>query len=587
MMEIQNFNFKVVYAPGKELIVPGIISRDSFPLPVCSRCKAAIYEEERIQQLNEEENAELPSREEFLQAQKEEFGDFNDFVNSDPVGGFNFIINDEGLLSILKKDGIKIAVPSSLKEQVLSWAHGSKAIGHYGVRRTLLKIQRRFRWPNMKRDVSNKIAQCLSCDVIKAYRPRRQGRMQKYHPLRRWQIVAVDVLTISTESEEGHKKVLVMGDCFTRYMVAAPIKDETAPTLAANILSEWILRFGPPEHLLSDRGPSFIGNIISELCNKLGMNRILCSPYHPQTDGMVERFNRTLCNDLAQHVSVHERDWHKHILMACYRYNTTVHEATNMTPFKAMFGVEAFELDHELALQDRIDEDPGIGEELAKRLAELHRQLIGKGTRARDKAEKYYNRAVQESNYREGDRVLVYNPPADLKKGRKLSTPWMGPYIIEKKLSDISFILKSEVEGLTARAHVNRLRRFSEDLKETGDPISGVFPDTRRIIKLIMEVEDREDGKYYKIRAARRSGSKWLKESELPEVVVKAYEKTSKAKIQSAKVGMRLRIFWPLDNVFYSGIVENYDKKSKKHGILYDDGGRETLDTSKEDWEQE
>ena len=156
MMEIQDFDFKVVYAPGKELVVPDILSRDSFPLPVCSRCKAAIYEEERFQQLNEEENAYLLSREEFLQAQKEEFGNFNDFVNSDPVGGFNFMINDEGLLSILKKDGIKIAVPSSLKEQVLSWAHGSKAIGHYGVRRTLLKIQRRFWWPRMKRDVSNK-----------------------------------------------------------------------------------------------------------------------------------------------------------------------------------------------------------------------------------------------------------------------------------------------------------------------------------------------------------------------------------------------------------------------------------------------
>ena len=132
---------------------------------------------------------------------------------------------------------------------------------------------------------------------------------------------------------------------------------------------------------------------------------------------------------LAQFVSVHEQDWHKHILMACYRYNTTVHEATGMTPFKAMFGVESFELDHELALQDRIDEDPGTGDELAKQLAELHRQLIGKGNMARDKAERFYNRAVKEGTYEEGERVLVYDPQADLKKGRKLSAPWIGPYV--------------------------------------------------------------------------------------------------------------------------------------------------------------
>ena len=144
-----------------------------------------------------------------------------------------------------------------------------------------------------------KVAECMSCDVIKAPRPVRQGRLQKYHPYRRWQIVAVDVLTISPESEEGHKKVLVMGDCFTRYMVAAPMKDETASTIAAALLSEWILRFGPPENLLSDRGTAFIGKVMEELCRILGINKILCSPYHPQTDGMVERFNRTLCNDLS------------------------------------------------------------------------------------------------------------------------------------------------------------------------------------------------------------------------------------------------------------------------------------------------
>ena len=411
--------------------------------------------------------------------------------------------------------------------------------------------------------------------------------MQKYHPLRRWHIVAVDVLTISPESEEGHKKVLVIGDCFTRYMVAAPMKDETGPTIAANILSEWILRFGPPEHLLSDRGPSFIGGIMNHMCKILGVNKILCSPYHPQTDGMVERFNRTLCNDLAQYVSTDEKDWHKHILMACYRYNTTVHEATDMTPFKAMYGVEAFELDHELALQDRIDEDPGTGEELAKELAEIHRQLIGKGTKARDKAEKYYNRAVKEEKYEEGDRVLVYSPPADLKKGRKLSAPWIGPYKIQKKLSDISYILKSEVEDKTARVHVNRLRRFNPDLKETGEPVGGVFPDTRRIIKSILDSEDREDGKYFKVRSAVRGGSKWVKEQDLPEIVVRTYQKIRQAKTQTPEVGMRVRIYWPLDKVFYSGIVESYDSATRKFKILYDDEGIEYLDMSKEDWEQE
>ena len=86
------------------------------------------------------------------------------------------------------------------------------------------------------------------------------------------------------------------------------------------------------------------------MCQSLGFNKIIGSPFRPQTDGMVGRFNRTLCNDRAFYVSESEDDWGKHIAMACFRYNMTVHEATGMTPFNAMFGVDAFELDNYISL---------------------------------------------------------------------------------------------------------------------------------------------------------------------------------------------------------------------------------------------
>ncbi len=105
--------------------------------------------------------------------------------------------------------------------------------------------------------MSKKLAECMSCDIIKAGRPKKQGKLEKYHPNRRWEIVAVDVLSVSPESAEGNRKILVIGDCFTRYMCAAPMKNEQATTIASTLLSEWILRFGPPENLLSDRGKPF------------------------------------------------------------------------------------------------------------------------------------------------------------------------------------------------------------------------------------------------------------------------------------------------------------------------------------------
>ncbi len=73
---------------------------------------------------------------------------------------------------------------------VLDWAHGSRAIGHYGVRRTILRILNRFWWPDLKKSVSKKLPECMSCDIIKAGRPKKQGK------LRKWEIVAVDVLGV-------------------------------------------------------------------------------------------------------------------------------------------------------------------------------------------------------------------------------------------------------------------------------------------------------------------------------------------------------------------------------------------------------
>ena len=118
--------------------------------------------------------------------------------------------------------------------------------------------------------------------------------------------------------------------------------------------------------------------------------------------------------------------------------------------------------------------------------------------------------------------------------------------LFRKSFSNISFIHKSEVEGQTARAHVNILRRFSPELKETRDPIEGAFLDTRRIIRTILDDEEREDERYFRIRAARRRGVKWVNDSDLPEVVVKAYDKVTKSKHLKYEIGMRLLIFFHL-----------------------------------------
>jgi transposase InsO family protein len=244
---------------------------------------------------------------------------------------------------------------------------------------------------------------------------------------------------------------------YNRRDIAGPVKDESAKSIGQILLNRWILQFGPLEKLLSDRGKVFMGDVIRHLCEQVGTKKIFTSAYHPQTDGCVERFSRTLCNDIAKFI-LDESDWDQHVCMSTFRYNTSVHRATGISPYRAMFGVDVFEFDAGVGLKLRLDDEP---QDLAERLSAVHRDLLTAGRRSRTSAAKYYEQAVMETRFKIGDRALIYHPPGDAEVGRKLRVPWIGPYSITDKHSPVSYSLKSEIDGKSARAHVNRLRSGS------------------------------------------------------------------------------------------------------------------------------
>lgn len=92
----------------------------------------------------------------------------------------------------------------------------------------------------------NEVRSCAHCELQKLARPGKQGRMKKWHPLRRFQVVAVDIVEISARASSGNGKVQVMGDLFSRYVWAVRRKNEKAVTVAKAILDDWMLRYGPP-----------------------------------------------------------------------------------------------------------------------------------------------------------------------------------------------------------------------------------------------------------------------------------------------------------------------------------------------------
>ncbi len=153
-------------------------------------------------------------------------------------------------------------------------------------------------------------------------RPGRQAALEIIHPKGRFEQVALDIQTITPRTNGGNIKIVAMIDVFTRFVRAVPVPDEKATTIARVVVDEWVSIFGPMVRLLSDRGPSLIGKVVDEMAELLGIGRLLTYPLHPQANGTVERWNRTVVRDLASFVSTGESDWDEHVALACFRYNS-------------------------------------------------------------------------------------------------------------------------------------------------------------------------------------------------------------------------------------------------------------------------
>jgi len=108
--------------------------------------------------------------------------------------------------------------------------------------------------------------------------------------------VALDVLGPLPDSDRGNKYILIIGDYFSKWTeaYAIPNQEATLTTVARMLVEEFVARFGMPMQIHSDQGRNFESKVFQEMCKSLGMDKTRTTPLHPQSDGMVERFNRTI-----------------------------------------------------------------------------------------------------------------------------------------------------------------------------------------------------------------------------------------------------------------------------------------------------
>ena len=141
-------------------------------------------------------------------------------------------------------------------------------------------------------------------------------------------------------TRQGNRFVLVVVDHFTRWPEAYATADQTAASAAAALV-DYVSRHGVPLRLLSDNGGAFVSEVMDELASIFGVGRSFSTAYHPQTNGAVERFNRTLKSMLSSFVNKRQDDWDALLPALLFAYRSARHQSTRASPFLLLYGREA------------------------------------------------------------------------------------------------------------------------------------------------------------------------------------------------------------------------------------------------------
>ena len=322
-----------------------------------------------------------------------------------------------------------IVLPQLYQTELLFKSHDQ--MGHQGIDKVFQRILKRFEWPGMKKACEKWVTACLSCQQIKDPRKLRFP-LQSIESSEFNEVVQIDHQKICM-TDNGYNQVLVMIDHFTKYAEAVPCITASAEETCDHLINTWIARHGCPMTFQTDNGTAFVGELTKELMRRSQVAQAHSTTYHPQTNGLVERQNRTLVSMLRVYCSRYMTDWDRYLPQVMGAYNSTQHSNTGVSPHMMLTGHEkSLPLTFFYPEYEGKKTSPQVYvRDVIRRQQELNDLCRRNAQQAQARQKKKFDKkAAGAKAYSVGDYVWVFQNVIPPKGTKKLLKKWRGPFMI-------------------------------------------------------------------------------------------------------------------------------------------------------------
>lgn len=244
-------------------------------------------------------------------------------------------ISKSNLIWIDKRQNSRICVPAKYRATLISEFHDTVLGAHFGAEKTLSALQKNYIWPSMKHHVNQFVLSCDACQKNKARHQKPHGKPSLLDvPDEPWQSISIDFCGPFPKTKSGNDYIMGVICNLTREAILIPCKKEISASATTELFIQHVMRrCGLPKSVNSDRGPQFISNFWKSMWKQLGTKVALSAPYHPQSNALIERQNKTFIEALRSFVNALQDDWDKYLITYEFAYNNSINESTGETPF--------------------------------------------------------------------------------------------------------------------------------------------------------------------------------------------------------------------------------------------------------------